>query len=95
MAIYGAFRTINWVMWCNTPQGHKGSGLSDLSNPKEIIIGSGSGLEARKTRCFDIRGMNPKRFHERGDIMRGSGLIWTIVGILAIIALLIFIFSAL
>lgn len=27
--------------------------------------------------------------------MRGGGLIWTIVGILAIIALLIFIFSAL
>lgn len=31
---------------------------------------------------------------QRRKIMRGSGLIWTIVGILAIIALAIWIFSA-
>jgi len=31
----------------------------------------------------------------KGSIMRGSGLIWTIVGILAIIALIIYIVSAL
>lgn len=30
----------------------------------------------------------------KGSIMRGSGLIWTIVGILAIIALIIYIVSA-
>lgn len=36
-----------------------------------------------------------KEVSRKEGTMRGSGLIWTIVGILAIVALLIFIFSAL
>lgn len=38
--------------------------------------------------------MSDKRHKKKENDMRGSGLIWTIVGILAIIALAIWIFSA-
>lgn len=90
-------------------RGHKTSGLSGLSHAQEIILGSGPGLglykistkfRASQDWCipdevfqYGLNGTN--EVSRKEGIMRGSGLIWTIVGILAIVALLIFIFSAL
>lgn len=38
------------------------------------------------------RPTGPLDFSTKGTLMRGSGLIWTIVGVLLIVALVIFIF---